>query len=57
MVERDGVGGGIDGDDAPLDGEPALAGGGLLRITSENCKQQKNREKNAYAQVAPPRTV
>lgn len=57
MVEREGVGGGIDGDNAALDGETAFAAGGLLSLAAEDAKQQKNRENNAYAQGAPPRTV
>ena len=61
MVERKGVGGGIDGDDAALDGKTALAGGRLLRMAARNendeAKQQADSEKNANAQGTPPQTV
>jgi hypothetical protein len=38
MVERKGVGGGIGGNDAPLDGKTALAGGRLLRMAAKDAK-------------------
>ena len=55
MVERKGVGGGIDGDDAPFDGKTAgktaLAGGRLVRLAAwdakEDAKQQTGSQKNA----------
>ena len=40
MVERKGVGGGIDGDHAPLDGKTALAGGRLLRMAACGAKEE-----------------
>jgi hypothetical protein len=61
VIERKGVGGGIDGDDPPLDGETAFAGGRLMRLAARGAKddaqQQTGSKKNPCAQGAPPHLV
>jgi hypothetical protein len=46
MVEGEGMRGGVDGDDAPLDGKSALGGGRLWRLASEEAEQKHGGKKN-----------
>jgi hypothetical protein len=57
MIERNGVRGRIDGDNASLDRETALSNGWFPGFAAEYAQQQQDRKKNAYAQGEPPQTV